>query len=93
MNGCESEGECEWGQPHLNINQQNKREWSALHVASFYGHTECVKLLLNHSDIDINITNNDGATPLDITLEDNNPECIKLLKAKKKEQDSLKLKK
>ena len=59
----------------------------------YTGYPECVKLLLNHPDIDINITSNSGKTPLEYASHYNKTECIKLLKAKKKEQDSLKLKK
>ena len=69
-------------QPHLNINQQANNGWTALHWASLNGHPECVKLLLNHSDIDINITDIKGRTPLVYASTFKHTEIMNLLKAK-----------
>lgn len=40
-----------------------------LHVASFRGHQEIVKLLLGHPDILVNLRNAEEKTPLDLALE------------------------
>ena len=40
--------------PEINVN------WTALHVSSRFGHSEVVKLLLAHPDIDANICESSG---------------------------------
>ena len=37
---------------------------TSLHIASGYGHVEVVKLLLAHPNIDVNVKNDDGRTPV-----------------------------
>ena len=56
---------------NLNINQQqnNRAGLTALHFASRNGHIEIVKLLLNQTDIDVNIKAEDGKTPLKLASD------------------------
>jgi ankyrin repeat protein len=50
----------------IDVNHQNKFEESALHWASRWGETECVKTLLSHPDIDLTLKNHAGMTAEDI---------------------------
>ena len=43
------------------------------------GHTDIVKLLMNHIDCDINMSNNDGSSALMIALEAKHTEIVTLL--------------
>ena len=54
---------------------------TALHIASFWGHTEIVETLLNQKDIQVNITSNDGGTALHEPSSKGYTEIVKLLKA------------
>ena len=40
--------------PNLNVNWTNEITWSALHYASFHGHSDIVKLLLAHTPASVN---------------------------------------
>ena len=74
-------------QKNLNINQRDYDERNtALHFASSWGHTEIIKLLLNHPNIKVNITNDDGRTPLDITSDKGHTQIVELLEAKEEEE-------
>lgn len=54
---------------HVNINQMTRSGLSALHFASIYGYTDCIKLLLQYPDINVNQgTGTNGETPLHIAL-------------------------
>lgn len=53
---------------------------TALHEAVLNGHTECVRILLDHG-ADVNIQNADGNTPLYLAVRRRHVECIKLLLA------------
>ena len=71
----------------LKINQQNTGGMTALHYASANGHTEIVKSLLNHKDIDVNIKNmlkkaSDMPRRFQISTE-----IMKLLEEKEKEEE------
>jgi ankyrin repeat protein len=46
----------------------NKHGWSALHLASRWGHVEVVQFLLDH-DTDATIQDNYGSTPLRLALQ------------------------
>lgn len=50
----------------LDVNHQNKFEETALHWASRWGETECVKVLLSHPDIDVTLKNHAGKTAEDV---------------------------
>ena len=43
--------------------------WTLLHVASYRGRVEVVKLLLAHLAIDVNVKNDEGQTPLSFGCE------------------------
>ena len=69
-------------QKNLNcINQQANDGDTALHSASYSGHTEIVKILLKQTDIQLNIKTN-GETPLDYAK--GHTEIVKLLKEKER---------
>lgn len=54
---------------HVNVNQRTSSGLSALHLACMRGYTDCIKLLLNHPDIDVNQTTIiDKLTPLHIAF-------------------------
>lgn len=47
-------------------NALDRNGYTALHYASWLGHSAVVKLLLDHSDANPNVTNSSGLTPLDL---------------------------
>jgi len=52
--------------PHLDVNWKNKWDdsWTALHIASRGGHDPILAILLAHPNIDVNVKNKSGTTPL-----------------------------
>ncbi|KAI1841186.1 hypothetical protein JX266_012653 [Neoarthrinium moseri] len=57
------------------MNRQDCRNWAALHYAVWRGHLGVVKELLSSRDVDVNLQNGEGRTPLHlaiIQLSDNN---------------------
>ena len=68
----------------ININFQNKFGISALHVAVRYKNKQLLDLLLKNKNINVNIYDNNGNTPLSIALMDVNFDediIIKLLES------------
>ena len=61
------------------LNKQNKSGWTALHVAAFWKHDECMKLLLQYG-ADKGIKDKKGRTALDLVIQNSNTESIELLK-------------
>lgn len=61
------------------INSRDKNHTTALHLASLYGHTEIVRLLLAHG-AQIH-QNNDGQTPLDMAIKKGHTEIIEILRS------------
>jgi len=55
--------------PEINVNWTNDYNWTLLHVASYRGRVEVVKLLLAHLAIDVNVKNDEGQTPLSFGCE------------------------
>jgi ankyrin repeat protein len=51
-----------------NVNRSNDTGSTVLHIASFYGHEEIMKILLKQDGIDMNVVNNDGSTALMIAI-------------------------
>ncbi|XP_060080735.1 serine/threonine-protein kinase TNNI3K-like [Ylistrum balloti] len=47
----------------------SKNQFSALHLATYKGDTECVQYLLDHDKVDVNLAGNSGATPLHIAAK------------------------
>ena len=52
--------------PEINVNWTDDIQWTALHIASEFGHVEIIKLLLAHPDNNVNLKNKVGQTPLSI---------------------------
>lgn len=71
----------------LNLNHKGQQKqnfsWSALHLACYFGHQEVVQTLLSNSnflvEIDINIQNNSGDTPLHKAVLTNRVEIVQIL--------------
>jgi len=63
----------------LNINSLDEDHRSALHDAAVEGNKAAVQILLAHPDIDINIRNDAGYTPLMSAVSANKLEIVKLL--------------
>ena len=53
--------------------------WSPLHAAAHFGHVEVVKLLLSHSDIDIDAKDDFGRVPLVFARRQNHTEIVQML--------------
>ena len=64
--------------PPEDINRQKNRD-TALILASYFGITEIVKLLLEHKDIDVDIQDSHGWTALICATNERNTEIVKLL--------------
>lgn len=72
---------------NLNLNHKGQLKqnfsWSALHLACYFGHQEVVHILLSNesfrSEININIQNNSGDTPLHKAVLTNRVEIVQLL--------------
>ena len=59
---------------HINSNGE-----TALFIACFYGNTNCVRLLLEHSNETVNTPLNNGVTPLFITCQQGYTDCTRIL--------------
>jgi ankyrin repeat protein len=57
----------------------NERKWSPLWTASRYNNPNCINVLINHPNIDINKKTSFGITALQIACSIGNPKCVKLL--------------
>lgn len=64
------------------INIYNNKNQTALHAAVKNRNPKCVREVLEHENIDVNIQDIDGFTPLHIAAQVSNLECAKLLKGK-----------
>jgi len=67
--------------PSLNVNWKNE-EWgafAALFIACYYGHDSVVSILLAHPDIDPNLKNKFGETPLSKACAFGKTSCVRLL--------------
>jgi ankyrin repeat protein len=65
---------------HLDINlKSGPNNTTALHEACLNGFKEGLELLLQHPDIDINATNNQGQTAIHCATQSNKVECLKIL--------------
>ncbi|WP_131781492.1 ankyrin repeat domain-containing protein [Legionella gresilensis] len=61
-------------------NVQSEDGISPLYIAAKNGNVECIKILLENSEIDVNISlEDDGVTPLHIACENGHLEIVKLL--------------
>ena len=72
-----------------NVNAKTSEEESVLHVAikqNFYGHyqesLEIIQLLLKDESIDLNVTNEDGLTPLEKALNLKHMEIARMIAKK-----------
>ena len=66
-------------QSNIDINACNAFGYTPLHIATRFGHSECVKLLLAYPNIDVNIKGSDGTTPLFCAIERDDAECVRAL--------------
>ena len=65
--------------PGLNVNFDLGGGWSYLHTASFSGHAEVMKVLLAYSDINVNVKDNTGSTPVSCGCRFGRLSVVKLL--------------
>lgn len=65
---------------NIDINNSiNERGWSPLWTASRYNNPDCVNILINNPNIEINKKTNFGITALQVASSIGNVECVKLL--------------
>ena len=60
------------------VNVQNQSGWTPLHLASFYGALELVRLLLEHGGVDME--HDGGQTALQVAAEEGGDEVVELLR-------------
>ena len=77
---------------NIDINQTTNEGGTALMIASVYGHTEIVKMLLEKNNIDINQTDKKGLTSLMWASQNGHKEIVKMLEAKVKETQATEIK-
>lgn len=76
------------GVPSIDINSnRNFRKNTALHIAADMGHTECVKLLVRKPNIQFDLLNNDGNSPLDCANEGGCNQCPSIIEIAMKEKN------
>lgn len=67
----------------LDVNIRSKetghRRYTALHYAAEQGLTECVKHLLHHKNINVNVQTYSGFTPIMLAAQNGHTECVQLL--------------
>jgi parallel beta-helix repeat protein len=61
------------------VNQQLSGGWSALHMAEKHASVEILKILLEEENVNVNITADEGCTPLHHAAENGHDEIIELL--------------
>ncbi|RLC34234.1 hypothetical protein DRH14_03425 [Candidatus Shapirobacteria bacterium] len=66
-------------QESADINIVDGQNWTAIHYASFGGNDEILKLLLSQDNIDLTIKAQNGMTALDMAIDKNHNELVKLL--------------
>ena len=61
----------------------NKNGWNAIHISSYYGYSEILDYILNKSNIksNINISNNEGWTPLLLAVFKQHIKCVEIIMA------------
>lgn len=57
----------------------NSKDWTPLHIASYFGYSKIVDQLLTISNIDINIKNDLGQTALDLAIQRGHNEIVEKL--------------
>lgn len=71
------------GQKSIQINFKN---YSPIHAALSNSHFHIIRLLCERDDIDLNVTDNDGSTPLHYAILNNDTETVKMLLTSKNKQ-------
>ena len=65
---------------NIDVNfSNNEKGWSPLWTASRYNNPNCINVLINHPNIEINKITNFGITALQIACSMGNSKCVKLL--------------
>lgn len=65
----------------VNVNVQDSRGQTPLHIAAQCGHLGVVRLLLTTEHIDVNARDHHGSTPLHVASEKGHVEVVQLLVA------------
>ena len=67
--------------PGLDVNSPNEAKgcWTALHLASYTGHVEIVKVLLAHPRINVNLKDVDGCTSIFLACSSAHVSVVRLL--------------
>ncbi|XP_070576697.1 ankyrin repeat and SOCS box protein 3-like [Ptychodera flava] len=61
------------------INVRDNRGWSPLHQAAYDGHTQCIKILCDHVDTDVNLRAFEGGTALYFAASGGHLDAMKVL--------------
>ena len=63
---------------HIDLNKTNKIGQSILHIAAYYGCTEAIAYAIS-KQVDINLCDNEGRSPLFFAASNGQTDCVKLL--------------
>ena len=64
---------------HANVNMVLVNQWTALHIAAHFGYYDIVDALINAPNVNINVRNKDGDTPLHAAVELGREQSARLL--------------
>ena len=68
------------GNSNINVNpRENNQNQTPLHICSFNGSEICVRILLEHSDIDGLVEDLDGKTPLQLAMDQGHQSIVNIL--------------
>ncbi|KAI5790914.1 ankyrin repeat-containing domain protein, partial [Pyronema domesticum] len=65
--------------PEIDVNAKDLDGYTALHLAASYGLQQIVRILLERSDVNVNVRTNDGKTPLHVATESDYRSQVKYL--------------
>ena len=61
------------------VNAKDGNELTALHIAAQHGHTQVIRVLLEHADINVNLQNEEDQTALSLAAQMGHLDAVKLL--------------